>query len=425
MTHHLSGLHAIQDIIADAGGVQHWLEEAKDPSKSYESQLHEFQRWKAATKGVDGKNRKYVVRDELGCDASNRHCKKMLASLLPKIEEIAEREVAWEQSFRLANPSLSHEDLEEVIEGYQAYSGQATLELYRTEEEAGMLTRAEDEARVFMENRGREHEIAIAHDYPADQDDAITTHMFNQKTPAQVAYIQDLQPPQIAKDSTPSADVLSPTKRDRRQINATVSFSPEVKVCIAHDVDVLRDQARFDTDTSVIGSKSASSMPGRSILRTVQLVDQLVVEPSYDISLKRPYQIYALKNIDAATRRRARWHHFKNPRPHLYEPWTWAASPGSEPVDTSGAKRGMAEWEAYNSMLKREAAEMDKEEEEEEDEEGDTTDEDEEDIDAPGEEPGANGTDVQGEPNSIGRATGMFQWIKTRSPLSRLRSTLQ
>jgi hypothetical protein len=179
MTHHLSGLHAIQDIIADAGGVQHWLEEAKDPSKSYESQLHEFQRWKAATKGVDGKNRKYVVRDELGCDASNRHCKKMLASLLPKIEEIAEREVAWEQSFRLANPSLSHEDLEEVIEGYQAYSGQATLELYRTEEEAGMLTRAEDEARVFMENRGREHEIAIAHDYPADQDDAITTHIYN------------------------------------------------------------------------------------------------------------------------------------------------------------------------------------------------------------------------------------------------------
>jgi hypothetical protein len=406
MTHHLGGLHTIQGVIADGGGVQHWLEEAKDSSKSQESQMHEFQHWRAATKGGDGAHRKYIVRDKLGCDVSNRHCKKMLASLLPKIEEIAEREVAWEQDFRLTSSSMGHQDIEEVVKGLYTYSGQATLELYRIEEDAGHLTRVEDEAHIFMRNRGREREIATASDYPSDQDEAITTHMYNQKTQAHSTL------PKIAQDYTPSAGVLSPTKRVRRQINTAVSFSPEVKVCIAHDIDVLRDQARFDTTTTTTFSTSESaSTPGRSILRTVPLVDQPPVESAKDIGPKRPYQVYALSNTYATTRLRACWHHYNNPRPQLYEPWTWAASPGSEPVDTSGAKRGMAEWEAYNTMLAREAAEVDKEEEE-----SDTTDEDEEVED--------NRTDKEEEADDVGRATELFQWIKT-SPLSRVRRMLQ
>jgi hypothetical protein len=370
MTHHLSGLPAIQGVIADAGGVQSWLERARDPHKYEEAQMHEIQDWRAATMFGDRNCRKYVVRDKFGCDASNRHCKKMMANLVQKIEEIAEFEVAWKQSYRLTNPSMSDEDLEEVIEGHRAYGGQATLEMYWKEEEAGILTLAEVAARVFMQSRGREREIAAAPDYPPDQDEPITTHMFNQTTPTQTAYMNTSPVIQIATGYTPDASVLSPPKRHRRQINAI---------------------------TSATSSEPGSSAPCRSILRTTPSSDRPPAGSDNNPSPKRPYQVYAMRCIDATIRPRARWRHYKNPRPQSYEPWTWSASPGSEPVDTNGAKRNPAEWEAYNMKLKYEAENMDMEEE------GYTTDEEDE----------AGTTDKKDETNATGRAANQLQRIKS------------
>lgn len=112
-------------------------------------------------KAVNGRDKRHHRKLKLGngIDTGLRHCKKLLANELLRLEQLTEQEERWDMRF--SETSFNHE-----------FSARTTLGMYWREFSEGKYTILEDDSQRFMRYRGRQQQIATNSDYPTEQDES-------------------------------------------------------------------------------------------------------------------------------------------------------------------------------------------------------------------------------------------------------------
>jgi hypothetical protein len=322
-------LEGARGLIESHGGAQQWMASGKD-----------LIRLKAIKKGGDANHKMHTFVDQYGNDLSHRHSKKRLVNEMLKLEQLAKQESDWEWDYGSRFPWENRIQVEQRLAEYHESSAKTALQLYWAAEAEGAFTRIEKQSDLNMRNRGRENQIIVEVDYPADEEPKQNTMrtkskaMELPKTAQQIVYIKQSRLPVIVEPYACTTDIISPLKRKRRNVHAKVSFDPEVKVCLDNDIDVLRKQVH--TNTSTNSAEGVTYGRSRSILRTVTPHDGTSNAGSdYYENTNLSYTSVALNTEDEIKRYKGTWRR----RESMYRPGSWQAASDGEYVDTSGCNK--------------------------------------------------------------------------------------
>jgi hypothetical protein len=268
-------LRVIQRAIENRGGAHYFR--ATVESKYVKPLLH----------GGDKKYMNYSFVKRM--DLSHRHSKKRLLAIKSWLETKVEEEAAWEQSEFRKYPWLSLSQVEGLyFSEFVKHSARASLHLYSRLEAAGCLTLVEDHHSFAVHNS--------AADLPIDNEEVQKSRVRKLNSEVRMADAYNPYLPRFdgAKESSP--------KRKRRDPRPSVSFDPEVKVCVSRDIDVLRK----DAATLPI----ATDEPLRSILRAAadqDVANTARAHSSLRVTTKRLSETIALKSEDSKETARPQW----------------------------------------------------------------------------------------------------------------------
>jgi hypothetical protein len=178
-------------------------------------------------------------------------------------------------------------------------------------EELGALDVLERDAAAFARRRGAEWAVVAQEGFPDDEegeDDEPGKILWFMMSEAQRDYLDSwIVLPEEEVDSA-----AAPARGGEKTVRSakTISFAEQVRVCGLADID----------DIAV-----SLSLPGNS-----------------------PEEVRPLN--EGPARRQSRWR--RNPKTTKYRvPGVWAVAEGSEPVDTSGLRKNVAQWVEYLQAL--------------------------------------------------------------------------
>jgi hypothetical protein len=215
-------------------------------------------------------------------------------------------------------------------------------------EAAGCLTLVEDHNSFAVHNS--------ATDLPIDKEEVPESRVRKLKSEVPMADGFDTYHLCFEGAKAPDTNKESSPKRKRCDPRPSVSFEPEVKVCVSRDIDVLRK------DVSIL--LIATDEPLRRMLRAAadqNVANTAQAHSSGGVTTKRPSETIALKLEDSKETVRPQWLFSRNCS--AYRPGAWSPSSGSEIVDTSGKHMSEEEFESYNRILDIEAEHLDTAEE--------------------------------------------------------------
>lgn len=296
--------------------------------------------------GSDRGNPHRKILDAYGYDISHRHCRLRLSNLQIKLEGLAQKETEFEDLFLLGHSDLtSHSQAGELFDRTYGtryeYTARYALSYYSACEARGDFTRSTTDDAAYVQERGREQEIATQEGYPEDPDERPSTHIRSCTTEAQEAYVDNSTVPSISDDI-----FVSSPKRQRRNTKTKVSFSSDSQVCIESDIDRLLKQAfNFACTSRAIGIIRTATSPSEA---DVSLGSRFNTDP------RRRYYTVPTKQTDYG--RNINWCRRKS---SSYKSNQWAASLGSSAVDTSGHtiyKKDPMVWDSYCEGLQDQAA---------------------------------------------------------------------
>jgi hypothetical protein len=222
-----------------------------------------------------------------GMDLSHRHSKKRLLAIKSWLETKVEEEAAWEQSEFRKYPWLSLSQVEGLyFSEFLKHSARVFLHLYSRLEAAGCLTLIEDH------NSFAVHDSAT--DLPIDNEEVPESRV--RKLKSEVPMADGFDPYHLCFDGAkaPGTNKESSPKHKRCDPRPSVSFDPEVKVCVSRDMDVLRK----DAATLPI----ATDEPLRSVFSAVAVQDvanTARAHSSLRVTTKRLSETIALKSEDS------------------------------------------------------------------------------------------------------------------------------
>jgi hypothetical protein len=309
----LAELRAVQVAIEDKGGVRHWC---KTNTKVKD--------WKAYLHGGDEHHMNYALKDRANRDISLRHCKKRLMELKLRLEGYAEQEAAWEEVEVRRYRNLSPDQVDRfVFFEFLEHSARYALQEIDRLESQGDLTLIQDHNSIVKHESALNlrRSLLLEDNEQASNDGPLATP------------VNSPQMLPVSRTNVYNTNIDSPAKRMHRDHLRKVSFDSEVKIYVENDVDVYRKNTTTCVDT-------------RQDLPAIACAG-----PNADDSPSRPFETIALQSEDSVGRDKKQFAH----RNRQYTPGSWAHSPGSIIVDTSGKHcRTYDGWEGYNRYLQTE-----------------------------------------------------------------------
>jgi hypothetical protein len=309
----LSELQAIQRAIEDKGGVHHWFETNR-----------KLKEWRAYLNGGDEKHKKYAFKDREDRDISLRHCKKRLMELKLKLEGYAKQEAAWEEVEVRKYRNFSPDQVDRfVFSEFLGHSARYTLKKINHLEVDGNLSLTEDH------NCIAKHESALELRRSLDLEDGGKASNDNPSALPANSPRRLL----IGETDVYNTNIIPPANRMHRRPRCKVSFDQEAKVYVENDIDTL-----CKNSTHAIAGRDLPSIAG--------------TESNMDGTSKPRFETIALHVEDRMGRDKLQYarHNLQ------YSPGSWAQSPNSIIIDTSGTRCKSSEnWERYNRQLEIEA----------------------------------------------------------------------
>jgi hypothetical protein len=194
----------------------------------------------------------------------------------------------------------------------RSHSATSALDLLRVMQDRGALNALERDAAAFAVRRGAEWAVVAQEGFPDDEeevgdDDEPGRVLWFMMSEAQRDYIDNWM---VLPEEVESAAAPASGGKKTLRSSKTISFAEQVRVCSLADID----------DIAV-----SLSLPGNA-----------------------PEEVRPLN--EGPARRQSRWR--RNPKTTKYRvPGVWAVAEGSEPVDTSGLRKDVAQWVEYLQAL--------------------------------------------------------------------------